>query len=125
MARILVIDDDPTIRSLLSSLLDAAGHVTTTAQDGVVGMALFSRQRFDLVVTDIIMPEEEGIGTISAIRRLDREIPILAISANQQSGHQNDYLRVAEMLGATASLRKPIAPALFLETVARLLRKDG
>ena len=120
-ARILVIDDDPTIRSLVSALLEARGHAVLAAADGLAGMRLFEEHEIDLVVTDIVMPELEGIATISAIRRLDPAVPILAISGSHTVGRYGDYLHAAETLGATATLPKPLAPDRFLEMIGRLL----
>jgi two-component system, chemotaxis family, chemotaxis protein CheY len=121
MGRVLVIDDDPTIRSLVAGILEANGHGLVQAMDGRVGAALFAKDSFDLVITDIVMPEQEGIETITAIRRVNRTIPILAISGSATVGGAGDYLRAAAALGATATLQKPLAPALFIATVERLL----
>ncbi len=121
MARILVIDDDPSIRALVSALLEARGHVVLAAADGRAGTRLFEADDIDLVVTDIVMPEQEGIATIGAIRRLDPAVPILAISGSHTVGRYGDYLHAAQTLGATATLPKPLAPDGFLEMVGRLL----
>ncbi|HLZ67862.1 MAG TPA: response regulator [Aliidongia sp.] len=121
MARILVIDDDPTIRALVAGLLEQSGHSAVQARDGRAGVALFSKEDFDLVVTDIVMPEQEGIETIGAIRRLNRTMPILAISGSATIGGSGDYLRAAAALGATATLQKPLAPDRFIEMIDRLL----
>jgi CheY-like chemotaxis protein len=121
MARVLVIDDDPTIRSLVAEILEANGHSLLQAMDGRAGLALFTKQSFDLVVTDIVMPEQEGIETIGAIRRINRGVPILAISGSATIGNAGDYLRAAAALGASATLRKPFAPDDFIATVEKLL----
>ena len=121
MARLLVIDDDPTIRALVAGLLEELGHSVVEAIDGRAGLALFAKQGFDLVVTDIVMPEQEGIETIGAIRRLSRAVPILAISGSATVGSSGDYLRAAAALGASATLQKPIVPDAFVATIERLL----
>jgi CheY-like chemotaxis protein len=121
MARILVIDDDPVIRVLMSSSLEARGHCVLEAADGQAGVKMFDRDRIDLVVTDIIMPVQEGIATIGAIRRLSPSVPILAISGSNTVGRYGDYLHAAKVLGATASLPKPFSPENLIETVERLL----
>jgi len=121
MARVLVIDDDPTILSLVAGILEADGHTIAQAKDGRAGLALFAKAAADLIITDIVMPEGEGIETITAIRRLSRVVPILAMSGSATVGGSADYLRAAAALGASATLRKPFAPDQLSETVARLL----
>lgn len=121
MAHILVIDDDPTIRALVAGILDEGGHSIVEAKDGRHGVSIFGKSSFDLVVTDIVMPEQEGIETIGAIRRLNRTVPILAISGSATVGGSGDYLRAAAALGATATLQKPLAPAELVATIERLL----
>jgi CheY-like chemotaxis protein len=121
MARLLVIDDDPTIRALVVGLLGEHGHSVVEAVDGRAGVAIFAKQEFDLVVTDIVMPEQEGIETIGAIRRLSRAVPILAISGSATVGGTGDYLRAAAALGASATLQKPFVADVLVATIERLL----
>ncbi|HEV2676251.1 MAG TPA: response regulator [Aliidongia sp.] len=121
MARVLIIDDDPTVRSLVGGIVEAMGHSIVEARDGRAGVATFSRGDIDLVVTDIVMPEQEGIETIGAIRRLNRAVPILAISGSATVGGAGDYLRAAAALGASATLQKPFRPEHFSDAIARLL----
>lgn len=85
-------------------------------------METFSKGSVDLVVTDIVMPEQEGIATIGAIRRFSSTIPILAISGSNTVGRYGDYLHVAEELGANAALKKPLDPDRVVETIDRLLK---
>jgi CheY-like chemotaxis protein len=122
MARVLVIDDDPTVRSLISGLLEAQSHTVSLAADGHAGVALFDQGGIDLVITDLVMPVQEGIATIGAIRRLNSTVPVLAISGSTTRGRYGDYLNAAELLGATATLTKPLDPESLMETVERLLR---
>ena len=121
MGRVLVIDDDPTIRSLVTGILESLGHSLVQAVDGRAGTAIFAKESFDLVVTDIVMPEQEGIETITAIRRVNRTVPILAISGSATVGGSGDYLRAAAALGASATLQKPFAPDDFVNAVEKLL----
>lgn len=121
MGRVLVIDDDPTIRSLIAEILESRGHSFVPAIDGRAGIVLFSKENFDLVVTDIVMPEQEGIETITAIRRVNRTVPILAISGSSTVGGSGDYLRAAAALGATATLQKPFGPGDLIGAVDKLL----
>lgn len=120
MTRILVIDDNPLVRATLRSILDAAGYEVVLASDGQAGLAEFRRQPSDLVITDIVMPEIEGIETIRQLRGLAPKLPILAISGGGR-GISLDYLRMAQQLGATDVLSKPFEPDELLSTVLRCL----
>lgn len=117
MTDILVIDDDAQMRRLMARILGAAGHVVLEAADGRSGLRLFRAARPGLVITDIVMPEQEGIETIRIIAREAPEIPILAISGSAGPG----YLRMATSLGATAKLEKPFGAGELLAVVAELL----
>lgn len=120
MACILVIDDDPVICQLIAAVLEARGHSVVSVGDGKEGTAAFDEQ-VDLVVTDIVMPEQDGIATIVAIRRKSRTVPILAISASETVGRPGDYLRAAQALGATSTLAKPLDQTRLVDTVERML----
>lgn len=116
MTRVLVIDDDPLVRATLRAILDAAGFEVVLASDGLDGLAEFKRRRADLVITDIVMPDMEGIETIRQLRAHEPPVPILAISGGGR-GVPLDYLRMAQQLGATASLSKPFEADEFLAAV--------
>src|ERR1700760_461838 len=102
MARMLIVDDDPTVRALVSALLEARGHSVVVARDGLAAMRIFEAEPIDLVVTDIVMPEQEGITTIGAIRRLNQTVPIIAISGSHTVGRYGGHLQAAELSGANA-----------------------
>ena len=74
--RILVIEDNPVTQLLVSSLLNQAGHEVVGAEDGLQGVDLFEKGGIDLVITDLMMPEQEGLATIRAIRQRNRCVPI-------------------------------------------------
>jgi CheY-like chemotaxis protein len=120
MSAILVIDDDASVREVVSEMLRLEGHAVTIAENGREAIALLVSQHFDLVITDLIMPEKEGIETISEIRRTDKRIPILAISGGGRLG-PGDYLQTARHIGADASLAKPFARQELLTTIEKLL----
>ena len=123
MARILVIDDDPTIRSLCTLALTNTGHEVATAPDGRDGLAMLGHSSFDLVVTDLVMPDQEGISTIRSIRDMAHDLPILAISGSMIGDPRGglDYLKLAMSLGAQAGLRKPFSPRQLTKAVEELL----
>jgi DNA-binding response OmpR family regulator len=116
MARILLVDDEPMLRRTLRAILEKAGHVVAEAGDGDVALAMFSEDKPDLVITDIVMPNREGVETIRELRALDANVPIIAISGGGNTGGDL-FLTLASHLGANQTLTKPIRQATLLETV--------
>ena len=125
MAHVLVIDDDRAVLALVSGILEAHGHSVSTAPDGLAGMKIFDKEHVDLVVTDIVMPGQEGMATIGAIGRTNRTIPILAMSGSHTEGRYGSYLDAATLLGADATLAKPITVDGLMRAVDRLLAPKG
>jgi len=117
---ILVIDDDPMVRQVLARVLKGPGYGVQCAGEGRQGLEAFRKRRPDLVISDIVMPEMEGIQTIMELRILSRDCPIIAISGGGRFG-KADFLDVAKQLGATATLSKPFEPDELLRTVASCL----
>jgi CheY-like chemotaxis protein len=124
MARVLLIDDDVDVRTALATWLRRHGHDVVEAGDGGEGLERLEAAAFDIVVTDIIMPDVEGIETIMRIRKAYPTMPVIAISGGG-SGEPSHTLRPASRLGAHATLRKPFRPSVLGETIDRLLRGDG
>lgn len=120
MAKILVFDDEPSILLMLKKMLERAGHEVEVALNGKEGMALFEKNKPDLLITDIIMPEKEGLETIFELRRKYPDLKIIAISGGGRIG-PDGYLPGAKLLGANAAFTKPIIPREFLQTVSDLL----
>jgi CheY-like chemotaxis protein len=104
--KILVIDDDHLVRYTLSKILSSNGYEVVTASDGKRGMAVLRAEHPDVVITDIIMPEQEGIDTIIQIRRERPAIKIIAISGGGRI-RNIDFLEMAQSLGANGVLAKP------------------
>jgi DNA-binding NtrC family response regulator len=117
MADILIIDDDRQMRRLLIRILTGAGHTVREAGNGRDGVALFEQQRSAMVITDIVMPDMEGIETILSLRRDNPILPIIAISG----GSDPLYLTAAGKLGATATLRKPFSADELIVLVEGML----
>lgn len=117
---VLIIDDDPVLLRNLASWFVAAGCNVMTASDGAVGLQRFRQVRPDLVVTDIIMPDREGIETILAMKAEDATVPILAISGGGRVG-PGEFLTLALGLGADGVLEKPFRSREILTQAARLL----
>ena len=120
MQKILVIDDDPLVRRTIGRVLARSGYETLSAADGYEGLVLFQREQPSVVITDIIMPDKEGIETILEIRRLSPEAQIIAVSGGARSGNC-DYLEIAAKFGASEVLTKPFDSAALLDCVARCL----
>jgi DNA-binding response OmpR family regulator len=102
---ILLIEDDDFTARLITQLL--APNEVCRARNGEEGLQLFRTMPFEMVVTDIVMPKRSGLATIIGIRKLDGAVPILAITMGGNVGAQGDLLRLAESIGATATLAKP------------------
>ena len=117
--KILVIDDDSGMRYTLARVLSSGGHEVVTAEDGDRGMEAFRRLLPELVITDIFMPEQEGIETIRQIRRERPTAKIMAISGSI-SGDRFDVLEIARLLGADDALQKPFDAAELLNRVEQL-----
>ncbi len=125
VARILVIDDDRVFATLVAEALTSAGHRVDVAADGRQGLAAVRTTRFDAVVTDIIMPDQEGIETIRMIRRAEPELPILAMSGGGLR-LSLDLLQMAVAIGADDTLAKPFLPGELVRRVSALLaRREG
>ena len=120
MPRILLVDDDELLRAALHQILVHAGYDVHDAANGKVAMREYRRQRCDVVIMDIVMPDEEGLGTIKELRRVDPNVKIIAISGGGL-GKAGDYLGIAQMLGAMRTLAKPFVPEVLLAMIAEVL----
>jgi len=125
MANILVVDDEESVRVSLRMVLTAAGHKVTEACNGLVADRKLEANSYDLVVTDIIMPDKEGIELISDIAKLYPDVKVIAITgggprrnlAGQKTMGTGDMLSTASMLGADDTLDKPFSPDELIESV--------
>jgi DNA-binding NtrC family response regulator len=124
MKRILLVDDNESFRRPLASVLQQAGYSVECAADGTYAMNLFSEAAFDLVITDLIMPEKEGLETIAEMKELRPGAKIIAISGGGRVD-ADDFLVVARHMGAIACLAKPFKSRDILELVARVLGCNG
>ena len=118
--KILVIDDDEQMRVLLREVMEWAGHEVVEAADGREGARLQRQHGADLVITDLIMPEQEGLETITALRRDYPGLKIIAISGGGRIGPEA-YLPAARELGADRVFSKPFDVRELAETVRELL----
>lgn len=113
--KVLVIDDSPSTLEMVSMMLEDAGHQVSSCADGKRARQLIGREVFDLIVTDIYMPEEDGLQLILEARRLHPSLPIVAMSG--MTG-MFDMLNVAQHLGACQVLRKPFSAKDLLAAAA-------
>lgn len=120
MSAILLVDDDASVLDVMSEMLRLEGHNVTVAENGAEAVKCVNNTEFDLVITDLIMPEKEGLETIADIRRRYAEMPIIAISGGGRLG-PNDYLETARFIGANATLAKPFARTDLIDAVDSLL----
>ena len=120
MQRVIVIDDDDSVRDLMVRILVRAGYEVAPAKGGRDGVALCRKQPPDLIVTDIIMPDQDGIETILQLRRLAPSIPIIAISGGGRA-NLSGFLDAAHKLGANSVLQKPFKPVDLLAAITELL----
>jgi CheY-like chemotaxis protein len=119
MSRILLVDDDETLRDVMREGLELAGHSVLPAANGHEALRLAKSKEFDILLTDIIMPDKEGFETIAEIHDLFPNKAIIAMSGGGQVGAE-DYLEIAQKLGAQVTLEKPFAIRKLLEIVRKL-----
>jgi DNA-binding response OmpR family regulator len=123
MAKIIVLDDEPSILLMIKKMLEKEGHEVNVALNGIEGMELFEKNRPDMVITDIIMPGKEGLETILELRKKYPELKIIAISGGGRIGPQG-YLPSAKYLGADMVFQKPLVQKEFIMAISLLLNKN-
>lgn len=118
---VLIVDDDPIFRALAMRALQTAGYTAFEAADGDIAVAILGNIHAQLVVTDIMMPNKDGLETIMHLKRVWPSTRIIATSGGMQKTDPNFILRMAKNLGADAVFPKPFRLAPFLELVAEVL----
>lgn len=119
-ATILIIEDDPAVRRMMVRILAQAKYEIIEAGNGEEGLKMFLAHRPDIIITDLLMPEKEGIETIREIRRTAPTVPILAASGGGDTRNMM-FLDLAKALGADEVLSKPFRAEELITTVARML----
>ncbi len=123
MASILVIDDNPEFREILRKHLEATGHSVALAENGEQGLAVLERGGMDIVLTDILMPQRDGVEVLREAKRRWPSLPVIAISGGGWIG-ANELLSMAEKLGADQVLQKPVRRDDLLQAVDEALRAN-
>jgi two-component system response regulator (stage 0 sporulation protein F) len=114
MATILIIDDEEPIRILLRSVLEAAGHEVLEAPNGRIGLELYRHRPTDLIITDILMPELDGLDMLLELTREFLHAKVIVISGAEG---ENNLLNVAKLFGARQTLQKPFSMPQLLGAV--------
>jgi CheY-like chemotaxis protein len=123
MARILIIDDEPQIRSMLRLMLERVGYEIAEAPDGIEGIRRYRENPADLIITDLIMPNKDGIGMIIDLKKEFPKVKIIAMSGGGVNRPEG-YLDGAKKLGATRTLTKPIDRDEMLKAVKETLKNS-
>jgi len=120
MRNILVIDDDACVRAVVASTFTRLGYQVQTAENGAVGLRIFEAEPADLVITDILMPEKDGIEVIIALRQYLYIPKVIAMSGGGQRCGM-EVLRTAKLLGADAVMSKPLSMSQLVRVAGELL----
>lgn len=123
MARILIVDDDLNIRHLFRCLLERAGHEVLDANDGEVALRVFKETLPQLMITDVLMPNKEGLELIQEVKALQPNVSVIALSGGGVVDI-NDCLAFADGFGADKVFAKPIKPHILLEAVKKCLTTE-
>jgi YesN/AraC family two-component response regulator len=123
MARILVVDDEGMLRGVLRKMLERSGHEVFEAADGVLGANAYRTLRTDVVITDIVMPNKDGIQLIIELKKEFPDVRLIAMSGGARTS-ERDFLEVAKQYGVRQVLHKPFSRA-ELETAIRAVQLDS
>ena len=116
-SRILVVDDEVVIRALLNEILSEEGYEVTTASGGSQAISILDQDRFDLIITDIMMPEVDGMEVLLYARRIDPKCPVIMITGYPSA----ETIERLTSLGASDYITKPFSPDLIKQTVGKIL----
>jgi DNA-binding NtrC family response regulator len=120
IASILVVDDEEDVRDVLQGILESADYRVTTAADGNEASKLLAAEKFSIVLTDLLMPDRDGIEVVGELRKKYPSTPVIVMSGGGRMRHV-EYLKMAKTFGAHAVLEKPFKSEQLLTTIATLL----
>ena len=118
--RVLVVDDDPEMREAMARILGAAGYAVELAADGDQAIEVQRARPAEVLITDVFMPSRDGLETIQYFRIEYPDVGIIAMTGGSPTGRVDEYLKVAKVAGANATLRKPFAAQALLDSVSAL-----
>ncbi len=121
MATILLVDDEVSVREMVSEVIRQCGHQVVTASSVAEARGYFTSKKIDLVVTDLVMPEQSGIDLILEFKQIKPDVKVLAISGGGGITGRFDYLPIASLVGAGAILKKPFSINEFSKKLEELL----
>ena len=122
MARILIIDDDDKVRMLLEKFMVIDGHEVETAENGLIGLKMIDSRQYDLLISDIVMPEQDGIGVLMELRKTQSKLKTIVITGGSLKLDINDLMNMAKMMKADKVLMKPLDFENLKLTVDELLK---
>lgn len=120
MPGIIIVEDDPALRDMLKESLEKRKYTVVAACDGRDALAKFKPSVIDLVITDLLMPEEDGLKVIMKVKEIKPETKIIAISGGGKAG-PGSYLAIAHKLGADQVFSKPFLPSELVQKVKEIL----
>ncbi|MBN2684630.1 MAG: response regulator [Pontiellaceae bacterium] len=123
MSRILIIDDDPYIRTVFKRYLEGNGYEVEIAEDGNAGLKSVQRSVPDLVVTDVMMPEKDGLEVVLELRKTCPDVPVIAISGGMRIAPM-DFLPMVKKFGAKRVLYKPVDLEELSEAIEQELKNN-
>ena len=116
-ASVLIVDDEAAVRGVLVAMLETAGYTVRSASNGREALQVLASEKIDMVITDLVMPEQEGIETIKILHRDYPHVRVIAMSG----AFGGDYLKIAGLLGAHSTMSKPLRMETVLNTVKKSL----
>jgi DNA-binding response OmpR family regulator len=122
MTTVLIIDDEASMRKMLRTILESVEYKVIEAPNGLMGVRAFRDEHPDLVITDILMPDKEGLETIREIKEMAPRARVIAISGGGRTA-RNDFLKIAEKFGAMETLKKPFRRNELLASISRVLER--
>jgi CheY-like chemotaxis protein len=121
MSSILIVDDEVSVRRFLRTVLESGRHEVLEANNGKEALDLVHEKTFDLLIIDLVMPVQEGLETIGVLRREGARVKIIAMSGELAGFGAELLLKMAEFLGADATMLKPLSSDVVLDTVQKSL----
>lgn len=118
--RVLVVDDDSDMREAMAHILSAAGYAVELAADGDEAIARQRAHPAEVLITDVFMPSRDGLETIQYFHAEFPDVAIIAMTGGSPTGRSEDYLKVAAIAGAKATLRKPFSAQALLDNLSAL-----